>query len=53
MDDAVQYLAFGEKYWDILGYKDIYYIPVDDGKGQVLGCNVYITSQYFSPNAKY
>jgi hypothetical protein len=22
-DDAVEYLAFGEKYWDILGYKDI------------------------------
>jgi hypothetical protein len=31
----------------------IYYIPVDDGRGQVLGCNVNIISQYFSPNAKY
>ena len=30
-----------------------YYVPVDDGWEEVLGCNVYITSQYFSPNAKY
>jgi hypothetical protein len=35
------------------GIKCIYYIPVDDGRGQVLGYNVYIISQYFSPNAKY
>ncbi len=30
-----------------------YYVPVDDGWEKVLGRNVYITSQYFSPNAKY
>jgi len=30
-----------------------YYVPVDDGWEEVLGHNVYITSQYFSPNAKY
>jgi hypothetical protein len=30
-----------------------YYVPVDDGWEEVLGCNVYITSQYLSPNAKY
>ncbi len=29
-----------------------YYVPVDDGMEKVLGRNVYITSQYFSPNAK-
>jgi hypothetical protein len=30
-----------------------HYVPVDDGWEEVLGRNVYITSQYFSPNAKY
>ncbi len=30
-----------------------YYVPVDDGWEKVLGHNVYIMSQYFSPNAKY
>jgi hypothetical protein len=30
-----------------------YYVPVDDGWEEVLGRNAYITSQYFSPNAKY
>ncbi len=30
-----------------------YYVPGIDGWEEVLGCNVYITSQYFSPNAKY
>jgi hypothetical protein len=30
-----------------------YYVPVDDGWEEVLGRNVYITSLYFSPNAKY
>jgi hypothetical protein len=30
-----------------------YYVPIDDGWEEVLGHNVYITSQYFSPNAKY
>jgi hypothetical protein len=29
-----------------------YYAPVDDGWEEVLGHNVYIKSQYFSPNAK-
>ncbi len=29
-----------------------YYVPVDDGWEEVLGRNVYFTSQYFSPNAK-
>jgi hypothetical protein len=29
-----------------------YYVPVDDSWEEVLGHNVYITSQYFSPNAK-
>jgi hypothetical protein len=29
------------------------YVPVDDGWEEVLGRNVYITSQYFSPNANY
>ena len=29
-----------------------YYVPVDDGWEEVLGHNVYIKSQYFSPNAK-
>ncbi len=29
-----------------------YYVPVDDGWEEVLGRNVYITSQYFSSNAK-
>ncbi len=29
-----------------------YYVPVDDGWEEVLGRNGYITSQYFSPNAK-
>ncbi len=28
-------------------------VPVDGGWEEVLGRNVYITSQYFSPNAKY
>jgi hypothetical protein len=36
----------GGCYWDIVHI--LYdYIPVDDGRGQVLGCNVYITSQYW------
>jgi hypothetical protein len=30
-----------------------YYVPVNDGWEEVLGRNVYIMSQYFSPNAKY
>ncbi len=30
-----------------------YYVPLDDGWKEVLGRNVYNTSQYFSPNAKY
>ncbi len=29
-----------------------YFVPVDDGWEEVLGHNVYITSQYFSPNDK-
>ncbi len=29
-----------------------YYVPVDDSWEEVLGRNVYITSQYFSPNAR-
>ncbi len=37
-----------------LGAGDMwYYVTVDDGWEEVLGCNVYITSQYISPNAKY
>ncbi len=40
----------GGCYWDIV---HILNPSVDDGRGQVLGCNVYSTSQYFSPNAKY
>ncbi len=29
-----------------------YYVPVEDGWEEVLGRNVYITSQYLFPNAK-
>ncbi len=29
------------------------YVPVDEGWEEVLGHNVYIMSQYFSPNAKF
>jgi hypothetical protein len=37
-----------------LGAGDMrYYVLVDDGWEEVLGHNVYIMSQYFSPNAKY
>jgi hypothetical protein len=38
-DDAVQYLAFGEKYWDVMY--------------TLLGCDVYITSQYLTPAIIY
>jgi hypothetical protein len=40
-DDAVQYLAFGEKYWDVM-----YTL-------RLLGRIVYITSQYFFPAIIY
>jgi hypothetical protein len=27
------------------GHEELHYVPVDDGWEEVLGCNVYITSQ--------
>jgi hypothetical protein len=37
-----------------IGHGDMwYYVPLDDGWEEALGRNVYIMSQYFSPNAKY
>ncbi len=43
-----------EIHYEPIGAGDMWdYVPVDDGWEEVLGCNVYITSQYFSPNVKY
>ncbi len=77
--DAVQYLAFGEKYWDVMYDQHTHIIyrfhismverphSIRGGPGsipgrcssifgiwrEVLGCNVYITSQYFFPAIMY
>jgi hypothetical protein len=43
--EEIHYVAIGDgDMW--------YYVHVDDGWEEVLERNVYITSQYFSPNAK-
>ena len=78
-DDAVQYLAFGEKYWDVMYDQHTHIMyrfhssmverphSIRGGLGsipgrcssifgvwrEVLGCNVYITSQYLTPAIIY
>ena len=78
-DDAVQYLAFGEKYWDVMYDQHTHTLyrfhssmvehphSIRGGPGsipgrcssifgiwrEVLGRNVYITSQYFFPAIIY